>query len=100
MIKIKKGKVPDKFSKISERLTKELKEKYSRGERKFDFKPAAYRSDEVKETLRSCQFKKCCFSEAKFTGDDAHVEHFRPKGRVDNWPKWRFLFSRILLACI
>ncbi|MEJ7683243.1 MAG: hypothetical protein WKG06_36375 [Segetibacter sp.] len=26
---------------------------------------------------------KCCFSEAKFTGDFPHVEHFRPKGRVD-----------------
>jgi uncharacterized protein (TIGR02646 family) len=85
MIKIKKGEIPEKFSKIAERLTNELKENYTNGERVFKFTDA-YRSDEVKKELINDQSNKCCFSEAKFTGDDAHVEHFRPKGRIDDWP--------------
>jgi len=85
MIKIYRGKVPEKLEKTSERLTNELKRKYSEGEREFKF-PPDYRSDEVKTELRNSHYNKCCYSEAKFTGDVAHVEHFRPKGRVDDWP--------------
>lgn len=57
---------------------------YSSGVSTFTF-TAAYKSDEVKQALITCQNNKCCFSEAKFTGDYPDVEHFRPKGRVDEY---------------
>jgi hypothetical protein len=37
----------------------------------------------VRETLRTRQYNKCCYSEAKFVGDYNHVEHFRPKHGVE-----------------
>jgi uncharacterized protein (TIGR02646 family) len=58
---------------------------YENGSLTFNF-PAAYRSDAVKEALNRVQHGKCCFSEAMFVNDDAHVEHFRPKGKVERWP--------------
>lgn len=85
MIKITRGDVPKKIAKTIDRLTEELKKKYLNGERTFTFS-SAYRSNQIKDALRKYQNNKCCFSEAKFEGDDAHVEHFRPKGRVDEWP--------------
>lgn len=58
---------------------------YDTGGKTFLF-PEAYKSKSVKKALFAAQFGKCAFSEAKFVSDDAHVEHFRPKGRVDTWP--------------
>jgi hypothetical protein len=51
---------------------------------KFDF-GKSYNTAEVRDQLIIKQFNKCCFSEAKFVGDYSDVEHFRPKGRVDNY---------------
>jgi len=56
---------------------------YNSGHKKFSF-TEAYKSASVKKTLNIVQNGKCCFSEAKFVNDDAHVEHFRPKGFVEN----------------
>ncbi len=42
-----------------------------------------YSSVAVKAALRTMQNNKCCFSEVKFTADHAHVEHFRPKKRLE-----------------
>ena len=86
-----RDKIPNRFEKISNRLTKQLKQKYLDGERTFKFS-TAYRSDQIKDALRKSQNNKCCFSEAKFEGDDAHVEHFRPKGRIDEWPNGESLY--------
>ncbi len=46
------------------------------------FNAGIYSSQRVKNRLRKLQHNKCCFSEAKFTGDYGDVEHFRPKGRI------------------
>jgi len=61
------------------------KSAYKNGSKKFAF-PYAYKSDDVKNKLLDVQHNKCCFCEAKFVNDYFHVEHFRPKGRVDKWP--------------
>lgn len=45
----------------------------------------AYNTTEVRDLLIEKQFNKCCFSEARFVGDYSAVEHFRPKGRVDDY---------------
>ena len=89
MIKIIKGDFPPHLKKEGERLTNLLKaqydkfpDDYSTGAKTFDF-TTAYKTDEVKTALIECQYNKCCFSEAKFNGDYLHVEHFRPKGRID-----------------
>lgn len=89
MIKIIKGDPPDILEEVNEdhRLTMEIRYdcsmvEYKSGELAFEF-AADYRLPEVQGTLRERQHDKCCFSEAKFVGDYAHVEHFRPKGRVD-----------------
>ena len=50
----------------------------------FDtFKSDVYGDEAIKERLRQCQHNKCCYSEAKFVAEYPHVEHFRPKGRVN-----------------
>lgn len=85
MIQIVKSTAPVSLVRSNKKQLAVLTTQYANGIRDFDF-TAAYKSDSVKETLRNDQYNKCCFSEAKFVGDDAHVEHFRPKGRVDEWP--------------
>lgn len=62
------------------------KKAYKNGTKTFAFTDA-YKSEDVKNKLISVQHNKCCFCEAKFVNDYFHVEHFRPKGRVDMWPK-------------
>src|SRR5438093_7308031 len=89
MIKIIKGDPPE----ILERKERELRPsmeadydlrlvEYVNGKLKFEFTDD-YRSSQVQAALLNCQHNKCCFSEAKFVGDYPHVEHFRPKGRID-----------------
>jgi uncharacterized protein (TIGR02646 family) len=85
MIQIVKGPTPVGLVRSNNRQLALLVARYIAGERNFSF-TAAYRSDGVKTALRNDQHNKCCFSEAKFVGDDSHVEHFRPKGQVDEWP--------------
>ena len=93
MIKINKGKAPDKLIKKEKELVKKLieyyneePEEYDSGRKAFKF-TSDYSMSEVKEALIKCQNNKCCFSEAKFVMDYSNVEHFRPKGRVDPYPK-------------
>lgn len=64
---------------------------YRNGKRTFSFTDA-YKSEDVKTELKDIQHNKCCFCEAKFVNDFFHVEHFRPKGRVDKWPKGAFSY--------
>jgi len=85
MIQIVKDPAPVNLVRSNKRQLAILLTKYAAGIRTFDF-TGAYRSEAVKLALRNNQFNKCCFSEAKFTGDDSHVEHYRPKGQVDEWP--------------
>jgi len=59
---------------------------YKNGTKPFKFTDA-FKTDDVKRELSRVQHDKCCFCEAKFVNDYFHVEHFRPKGRVDEWPK-------------
>ena len=61
------------------------KRAYKNGSKTFVF-TNAYKSEDVKNKLMSVQHNKCCFCEAKFVNDYFHVEHFRPKGKVDKWP--------------
>lgn len=85
MIQIVKGAAPTGLARSRNRQLAILIARYMAGETNLSF-TAAYRSDGVKNRLRTDQYNKCCFSEAKFVGDDSHVEHFRPKGQVDEWP--------------
>lgn len=50
--------------------------------KKHTFNSNIYTAKSVKNKLKKIQHNKCCFSEAKFTGDYGDVEHFRPKGRL------------------
>jgi len=92
MIKINKGQAPVELIDAGLALTNDMKSsfdkysaQYQNADIVFNF-TSAYKSKAVKDALRRVQFIKCCFTEAKFVRDDAHVEHFRPKGRIDEWP--------------
>jgi uncharacterized protein (TIGR02646 family) len=87
MIKIDKGPSPQELINAATPLV-------NMNNASYDANPANYvskgfeitedfKSDTVRNQLKAKQFNKCCFSEAKFLGDYPHVEHFRPKGRVD-----------------
>lgn len=105
MIKIDKGEAPEVLVVEGEQLTESMKSdfdihmvEYTNGVLKFKF-TTAYRSNKVQEALIERQSNKCCFSEAKFVGDYPHVEHFRPKGRVDEMqPKSQMYPGYFLLA--
>ncbi len=93
MIRIEKGDPPAALTQKERELVHELKRlyelnpsEYNSGIRKFEF-TEAYKMDAVRAALLKCQHNKCCFSEALFTRDYSNVEHFRPKGRVDPYPK-------------
>lgn len=93
MIRIDKGIAPVELKKKEAALVKKLiklydedKADYESAIKKFKF-TEDYRMDVVKTALIKCQHNKCCFSEAKFTRDYSNVEHFRPKGRIDPYPK-------------
>ena len=92
MIKIEKGReVPAVLIKKGKLLRQNMEAKYNKNPDvyqgsepdTFEFKPGVYGAETVKEKLRQCQHNKCCYSEAKFEADYPHVEHFRPKGRVN-----------------
>ena len=92
MIKIDKGAPPPallrakiKYGKINNAAYLANQLDFDTGVATFKFTDA-YKSTAVKEALRLTQHGKCCFTEAKFVNDEAHVEHFRPKGKVDHWP--------------
>ena len=56
---------------------------YLNGTRKFKFERTIYGHNSVKDTLRKVQYGKCCFCEGRFEAfAAADVEHYRPKGAV------------------
>ena len=56
---------------------------YRSGAKKFNFDNAIYGHESVKGTLLQAQHDKCCFCESKFGATSyGAVEHFRPKGPV------------------
>lgn len=91
MIKIDKGQSPPNLAATHLLRTNQMKVAYNANPNNyinaidtFDF-GSAYNTNEVRKLLIKKQFNKCCFSEAKFIGDYSDVEHFRPKGRVDDY---------------
>lgn len=58
---------------------------FKNGAEKFNFegKNRVYGESSVKSELIKAQHFKCCFCEAKITHSPGDVEHFRPKGKVD-----------------
>jgi uncharacterized protein (TIGR02646 family) len=93
MIQITKGAVPKILTKKGKKLTTQLKRKFTLNRANYingsvNFKiDDTYNAKSVVKSLRQCHNNKCCFSEAIFDFDYPHVEHFRPKGRIDQWPK-------------
>ncbi len=93
MIKIEKGPAPQELIIKEAELVKKMiglydvdKANYESAKEKFEF-TQDYKMDAVKTALIQCQNNKCCFSESKFTRDYPNVEHFRPKGKIDPYPK-------------
>ena len=91
MIRVQKPSAPTKLNEGKE-LTKANCESYdaytvdyNEGKRKFDFHNRIYGHKTVRDVLEKAQFQKCCFCEGKFTANAAgDVEHYRPKGAVQN----------------
>lgn len=60
---------------------------YRNGSRKFEFDGAVYGHESVKSALLRAQFGKCCYCESRFGATSyGAVEHFRPKGAVQQGP--------------
>ena len=60
---------------------------YRDGSRRFDFDSAVYGHGSVKSALLQAQFGKCCYCESRFgVTSYGAVEHFRPKGAVQQGP--------------
>ena len=58
-------------------------DEYCSGSRKFKFENGIYAHDSVKNKLLKAQHHKCCYCESKFRATyPGAVEHFRPKGAV------------------
>lgn len=88
MIRINKGPAPQELVDAARKLVEKQKADFEGHEAEYlkdkSFViTAAYKSPIVKKTLTDRQFNKCCFSEAKFSGDYSQVEHFRPKAYVE-----------------
>ncbi len=97
MIKIQKGEPPEELLTKGDKLKKALCDDFDKtpndyleGKKPFDIK--GYGLEAVKTELKVRQYNKCCFSEAKFTGEYPDIEHFRPKGRVDIYDTKEKLF--------
>ena len=61
---------------------------YRDGSRKFEFDSAVYGHRSVKRALLQAQFGKCCYCESRFRATSyGAVEHFRPKGAVQQDPR-------------
>ena len=90
MILVNKGDPPDKLVKVEERATAELcrryekrSEAYDTGEEALKAKSTIYSSKAVKKALAAAHRKKCCYCETSIEAPAyGHVEHWRPKGGV------------------
>ncbi len=75
----------------------------------FQFHKGIYGPTSVKNRLQHAQSHKCCYCEVDFSGYPGDVEHFRPKGRVQQaqglpytYPGYYFLAYRwenLLFSC-
>lgn len=82
---------------------------YLSGEYTFLFDQKIYAADAVKKALAKMQYCKCCYCERKLPPTQLAVEHFRPKGGVQQsvdrkmekpgyfWLAYRW--DNLLLAC-
>lgn len=83
---------------------------YRSGSMKFEFKKSIYAHDSVKNALEKSQHCKCCYCESKYRATSpGAVEHFRPKGAVqqersekEEYPGYYWLAYRwknLLVTC-
>ena len=84
---------------------------YRNGSRKFSFGSSVYGHQTVREVLIAAQHGKCCFCESQFghIQRSGEVEHFRPKGFVQQekhspkqFPGYYWLaykWTNLLIAC-
>ena len=88
------------------RMTRELCEEYDRdgdayrrGSKPFNFSRNVYGHDSVKQSLSEVQREKCCYCESRL-GVTSHkvVEHFRPKGAVQQDSRPTDGVPRVLLV--
>ena len=58
-------------------------DEYRSGSKTFEIKKDIYGHDSVKKELRWAQYRKCCYCESNFDATGyGEIEHFRPKGAV------------------
>ncbi len=63
---------------------------YYSSEKKFNIDSNIYRSESVWKELSRAQYNKCCYCESKFLATSyGPVEHYRPKGAVQQAPGQR-----------
>ena len=107
MIKIERGEIPENPG-LAERRKKELqriRELASCGKLKSDNFKNGKLWREFKELLYELQHGKCCYCERGLLMGEAHVEHFRPKAKVEEAERhpgyWWLAYSweNLLLAC-
>lgn len=75
----------------------------------FDFDRHVYSHESVKKALLEAQYKKCCYCETKIRRHYGAIEHFRPKGAVQQSPDgelkypgyfWlAYCWSNLLVSC-
>jgi uncharacterized protein (TIGR02646 family) len=90
MIRITKGVVPERLTRLGNAATATLKSRYDaggndfrRGTKKLNFKDSIFGHTSVRTKLAESQYGKCCYCEVKIPVPYAlqHVEHYRPKSR-------------------
>lgn len=88
--------------------TRKLCDEFDNGKREFEPRSEIYADPDVRRTLETCQYSKCCFCESHVHSGN-HVEHFRPKKAVHQHrdeplskPGYYWLayeWTNLLLAC-
>lgn len=102
--------IPETLSTKGRDATAKLKREATKGKKEFKFSQAIYGAADVRKALRDMQNGKCAFCESSLPQSTAgHVEHFRPKGEVQQAGKSPVLrpgyywlaydWDNLLLAC-
>lgn len=111
MIPLKRPtKVPDTLKSKGKAAASAVLNMVGRKVKKLTFRSDIYGADDVRKSLRTMHHKKCAFCESPLPQSTAgHVEHFRPKGEVQQKEKGRILkpgyywlayeWSNLFLAC-
>ncbi len=86
----------------------ESQEDYRNGSKRFTFSLRIYGHESVKQALIAAQHGKCCYCE-QLVDEDGDVEHFRPKGGVQQAKRTRietpgyfwlaYEWTNLLLSC-